>query len=172
MEISNYILRDFTSDDVDSIAENADNINVSKYLSDPFPHPYTLKDAHEFVEIFIPNLAGKVFAIDVGGKAIGAIGVHLQHNEHMMNGELGYWLGEAYWNKGIISSAIPRVVKYGFDKFEIHKIYAKVFEPNKISCIVLVKNGFKLEARLVENAVKNGQYVDELIYTKFKEKGI
>lgn len=169
MEMSKYILRDFTAEDVDSIAENANNFNVSKYLSDPFPHPYTLKDAHEFVEIFLPNLAGKVFAIDVEGKAVGAIGIHLQHNEHRMNGELGYWLGEAYWNKGIISSAIPKVVQYGFEKFDIHKIYAKIFEPNKISGIVLKKNGFKLEARLTENAIKNGRYVDELVYSRFKE---
>jgi [ribosomal protein S5]-alanine N-acetyltransferase len=171
MKAINYTLRDFTAEDVDSIVENANNINVSQYLHDRFPYPYTLKDAQEFIEVFLPNQPGKVFAIDVEGKAVGAIGLHLQHDEHRMNAELGYWLGENYWNKGIISSAIPEVVKYGFEKFNLNKIYAKVYKVNKISCIVLVKNGFKLEACLVKNAIKKGQYVDELIYSKFNEEG-
>lgn len=164
-----FTLRDFTINDIESIAENANNINVSKYLHDRFPYPYSVNDAREFVEVFIPGQKGKIFAVDVNGNAVGAIGLHLQQDEHRMNAELGYWLGEAFWNKGIITSAIPFVVKYGFEKLNLKKIYAKVYDTNKVSCIVLVKSGFKIEARLISNAIKNGKYVDELIYARFNE---
>jgi len=165
-----YTLRDFNSKDAESIAENADNFNVSKYLRDRFPHPYTLKDALEFIEVFIPASPGRIFAIDVNGEAVGAIGLHLQPDEYRMNAELGYWLGEAYWNNGIITSAIARVTAFGFDNFDINKIYAKVYEINKVSCIVLVKNGYKLEAKLVNHAFKNGKYTDELVYSRFRDQ--
>ena len=110
-----FKLRVFTIDDIDSIVENANNINVAKNLHDRFPFPYTLQDAREFIEIFLPNLEGKVFAIDVEGKAVGTIGLHFQADEYRMNAELGYWLGEKYWNNGIITSAIEKVVVYGFE---------------------------------------------------------
>lgn len=164
-----YKLRDFNSGDAESVVLNANNFNVAKYLRDRFPHPYTLKDALEFIEVFIPAAAGRIFAIDVDGAAVGAIGLHIQQDEYRMNAELGYWLGEPYWNKGIITSAVAKVTSYGFENFEINKIYAKVYDINKVSCIVLVKNGYKLEARLVNNAIKNGKYTDELIYAKFRE---
>jgi [ribosomal protein S5]-alanine N-acetyltransferase len=164
-----FTLRDFVPRDAESVALNANSINVSKYLHDRFPYPYSLKDALEFIEVFIPAAAGRIFAIDVDGAAVGAIGLHLQKDEYRMNAELGYWLGESYWNKGIITSAINKITTFGFENLDINKIYAKVFEANKVSCIVLVKNGYKLEAQLVNNAIKNGKYTDELIYTKFRE---
>lgn len=164
-----YTLRDFTPNDAESITENANNPRVAKFLSDRFPYPYTLKDAREFIDVFIPSSPGKVFAVDIGGEAVGAIGVHLQREEHRMNGELGYWLGEKYWNKGIISSAIPVIVEYSFKTFNIHKIYARIFADNRASGAVLEKNGFKLEARLIEHVIKNGKYMDELIYAVFNK---
>ncbi len=169
MQKLEFKLRDFNINDADSVAENANNFNVSKFLMDRFPYPYTRKDALEFIEIFIPGITGKIFAIDVAGSAVGAIGLHIQKDEYRFNAELGYWLGEPYWNNGIITSAVKSIVKYGFENLEINKIYAKVYEPNKVSSIVLVKNGFKVEARLANNAFKNGMLVDELIYSRFRE---
>lgn len=165
-----FKLRVFTIDDIDSIVENANNINVAKNLHDRFPFPYTLQDAREFIEIFLPNLEGKVFAIDVEGKAVGTIGLHFQADEYRMNAELGYWLGEKYWNNGIITSAIEKVVVYGFENFDIQKIYAKIYSYNRGSAVVLEKNGFEQEARLINNAFKNGSLTDELVFSKFKNK--
>ena len=170
MDLPNFSLRDLNINDVESIAENANNINISKNLRDRFPHPYTAKDALEFIETFIPSFAGKVFGIDVDGRAVGTIGFHIEQEEYRTIAELGYWLGEPYWNRGIITAAIRLVVKYIFENHDINKIYAKVYDYNKVSSIVLVKNGFKLEARLVNNVIKSGKYTDELIYVKFREE--
>lgn len=165
-----FTLRDFNSGDAESVVKSANNPEVSKYLRDRFPSPYTLKDAHEFIEIFLPATQGKVFAIDIGGKAVGAIGLNIQPDENRMNAELGYWLAEEFWNKGVMSEAVKRIVVFGFEKLNIIKIYAKVYEGNTASSVILEKNGFQLEARMKKNAIKNGLYVDELFYSKFKEE--
>lgn len=172
MEPLSFKLRGLTADDAESIARHANNINVSKNLRDRFPYPYTAKDALEFIETFIPSFTGKVFGIDVDGEAVGTIGFHLQQDEYRFNAELGYWLGEEFWNRGIMTSAVRSVVSFAFENYEINKIFAKVYDYNKVSSIVLVKNGFKLEARLVNNVIKFGKLTDELIYVKFREEGI
>lgn len=169
MEVTEFILRDFSTDDISSLTENANNLNVVRNLRDTFPFPYTEKDAKGFIEEFIPNTSGKIFAIDVEGKAVGAIGVLLFKDEYRMTAELGYWLGEKYWNKGIITKAVEKITDFAFKNFEIHKIYAKVYNYNEASCKVLLKNGYELEARLVENVIKNGVFADELIYAKFRD---
>jgi len=79
---------------------------------------------------------------------------------------LGYWLAESYWGKGIITQAIRAIVDYGFETFEIDRIFARPFGSNIASQKVLEKVGFILEARLIKTIWKNGRYEDELIYAK------
>jgi [ribosomal protein S5]-alanine N-acetyltransferase len=105
-----------------------------------------------------------IFAIDVNGEAVGAIGVHPQSDIMCKNAELGYWLGEGYWGQGIITAAISHMVQYTFDTYDITRVYARPFGSNAASQRVLEKAGFVLEARIEKSIFKNGAYEDELIY--------
>ncbi|AGY53033.1 putative N-acetyltransferase YoaA [Bacteroidales bacterium CF] len=111
----------------------------------------------------------KVFAIEIEGEAAGSIGIFPQTDIHEKSAEIGYWLSEKYWRNGIMSSAVRDIVKYGFDTFDIVRIYAKPFSSNERSQRVLEKAGFALEARLKKALYKNGEFMDELIYVRFKE---
>jgi len=162
-------LRSFTIEDIDSVAENANSIKVSEYLRDRFPYPYTKKDAEEFITVIAASGESKIFAIDVDGCAVGAIGLITQGDVYRKTIELGYWLGEKYWNNGIISAAIKEVVDYTFKNYDVVKIFAKVFDSNKTSAKVLEKNGFVLEARLKNQVFKSNVILDELVYAKYKE---
>jgi RimJ/RimL family protein N-acetyltransferase len=112
----------------------------------------------------------RVFAIEVNGEAVGSIGIFPQADIHEKSAEIGYWLSEKYWGNGIIPKAIKDIVDYGFKTFDIVRIYARPFSTNKGSQRVLEKAGFEPEARLKKALYKNGEYMDELIYSKLKKQ--
>lgn len=159
-----FILRPWRIEDTDSLVENANNINIAKYLTDMFPHPYTKENAVNFIKYANSDVPIHIFAIEVDNKAVGGIGIHPQHDIMRKNAELGYWLGEKYWNKGIISKAISRMVDFAFNNYDIVRLYARPFGNNIASQRVLEKNGFKLEARIEKNIFKYDEFLDELIY--------
>ncbi|WP_435353175.1 GNAT family N-acetyltransferase [Emticicia sp. SJ17W-69] len=163
----NYILRQWQIGDEKSLSENANNYKVWRNLKDIFPYPYTLSDAYEWIKIAADSHTN--FAIEVKGKAVGGIGILLKDDIYKKNAEIGYWLGESYWGKGIISSAIDEIVSYTFNKYDINRIYAGVFEYNLASMRVLEKAGFHQEAILKKSLVKEGQLLDEHIYAKFRK---
>lgn len=164
-----YILRPWRSSDLDSLVKHADNYNIAKWLTDQFPHPYTYESGQGYIEMVGKDNPTKVFAIEIDGEAAGSIGVFPQSDIHQKSAEIGYWLSEKYWRNGIMSSAIRDIVKYGFDTFDIVRIYARPFSTNIGSQKVLEKAGFTLEAKLEKAIFKKGELMDELIYVKFKE---
>lgn len=164
-----YILRPWRSSDLDSLVKHADNYNIAKWLTDQFPHPYTYESGQGYIEMVGKDNPTKVFAIEIDGEAAGSIGVFPQSDIHQKSAEIGYWLSEKYWRNGIMSSAIRDIVKYGFNTFDIVRIYARPFSTNIGSQKVLEKAGFTLEAKLKKAIFKKGELMDELIYVKFKE---
>jgi len=108
----------------------------------------------------------RIFAIDVNGEAIGAAGLHLKDDVLMLNGEIGYWLGEKSHNKGIATGVVAKLVKMAFNEHGLLRIYAEVFGNNPASGRVLEKNGFELEARLKNAVVKNSEILDMHIYSR------
>jgi RimJ/RimL family protein N-acetyltransferase len=106
----------------------------------------------------------RIFAIVVNGEAAGGIGLHPQPDIYRKNMELGYWLAEPYWGKGIATRAVVQMTAYGFDTFDIERIFARPYGHNTASQKVLEKAGFKLEAKLEKTIIKNGEMLDELIY--------
>jgi RimJ/RimL family protein N-acetyltransferase len=162
----NFFLRKWQSGDEQSLVENANNYNIWKNMKDVFPHPYTITDAYEWINIAADSAEN--FAIEVNSKAVGGIGVLLKDDIYRKNAEIGYWLGEAYWGNKIISTAIMDVVKYTFANYDIHRIYAGVFEYNVASMRVLEKAGFVKEAVLKKSLTKEGKLFDEHIYAKYR----
>lgn len=162
-------LRKWDEADLNSLVKYADNQNVAKWLTNTFPHPYTYEDGKSFLSTVSNDDPVKVFAIAVNGEAVGSIGIFPQTGIHEKSAEIGYWLAEEYWGQGIMTKAIEEISEYGFQTFDIVRIFARPFSTNLNSGRVLEKAGFTLEARLKMALFKNGELMDELIYAKLKD---
>jgi RimJ/RimL family protein N-acetyltransferase len=86
-------VRPWQLDDAESLARNANNRKVWLALRDLFPHPYTIQDAHEFLQRAINEQPITKFCIEIDGAAAGGIGIHLGDDVHRHTATLGYWLG-------------------------------------------------------------------------------
>ena len=164
-----FKLRKWNDADLDSLVKYANNWGIAKWLTNGFPYPYTPEDGKAFLSMIANDNPVKVFTIEVNGEAVGSIGIFPQSDIHEKNAEMGYWLAEEYWGQGIMPRAIQEVVAYGFRTFDIVRIFARPFSTNLQSHRVLEKADFVLEARLKEALFKNGEFMDELIYTRHKE---
>lgn len=161
-------IRRYQLSDAGRLAELANNYNVAKFLTDRFPHPYTLEHAQNFIESFRKDEPTKVFVIDLNGELIGGTGIHLQEDIFKNNAELGYWIGEPYWGKGYMTEALKLVSAYAFENFPITRLYCRVYGNNPRSMKVLEKAGFSLEAKFDKSLVKNSEILDEYIYAMRK----
>jgi len=160
-----FDLRPWRLSDLDDLVRYADNPNIARNLTDAFPSPYTRADGEAYLNIFCNQSPAKVFAIEIDGKAAGSIGVFPQTDIHSPNAEMGYWLAEPFWGKGIMPEAVRRIVEYAFGTFEINRIFARPFGRNKASQRVLEKAGFQFESRLEKVLIKNGKLEDEITYS-------
>jgi len=165
----NFTLRPFKDTDLTSLVKYANNYNIAKFLTNQFPHPYTDEDGRKFISSVSNNNPANVFAVVVNEEAAGAIGIFPQSDIHEKNAEMGYWLAEPFWGKGIITRAIEQIVEYGFKTFDISMIFSRPFSSNPASQRVLEKAGFVCEAQLKNAIYKKGSYFDELIYTKRRD---
>jgi len=167
IEISKILkLRPLQFSDASSIKKNANNINVWKNLTDLFPHPYTIKDAKEFINSQINIKPPRVLAIVYNKSAIGTIGLSVKNENEELCGDIGYWIGEKYWNKGIGTHAIKSVVKFGFDTYKnIDCISAYVFTDNPASIRALEKAGFNNE-KTIEKAITKAEEKKDIYFFK------
>lgn len=165
----NISLRLWEISDINDLIEYANNPNIAQNMTNAFPHPYTKEAGLKFIEIAQSHSPAQVFAICVNNHAVGAIGVHPQQDIHEKCAELGYWLAESFWGKGIMSWTVKQMIAYAFQNFDIVRLYARPFSSNEGSQKVLEKCGFNLEARLKKSIYKNGTYLDELIYSIVKD---
>ena len=167
-----YLLKKWEPGDADAIAIHANNKKIGDNLRDGFPYPYTKGDALDFIESCIGgDVEGKMHrAIVVDGQAVGSIGLFVQDNVYRMSAEIGYWLGEPFWGKGIVTKAVKQICAEGFLRYDIVRIYAEPYAYNTGSRRVLEKAGFTLEALLRNSVVKNGKVMDSCIYSILKEE--
>ncbi len=165
-----FKLRAWEESDLEQLVKIADNFNIAKNLSNHFPHPYTRESGRGFIQSASEVKPYRILAIEVDGLAVGTIGIHAETDLHIKNGEMGYWLGEPYWGKGIMTKAVRQMVNYGFENFDITRIFARCFGRNIGSQKVLEKAGFVLEAKFEQTLYKNDEYIDELIYAIRRNK--
>ena len=159
-------IRKFRRSDKFRMAELANNEKISINLRDAFPFPYTIADAEAFIAGCIRQNPVEIFAIEYHGQYVGNIGLHKQSDVYSKSAELGYFIGEPYWNKGITTRAVNLICEYGFKELDIVRIYSGIFEYNPASQRVLEKCGFEKEA-VSKNAVcKKGKIYDEIRYAK------
>jgi len=161
-------LSSWNQDDIFFLTQYANNPNVWNTLRDSFPHPYTQKNAEEWIALNIYSNPVTNFSIRVDGIVTGAAGFILKSDVYRKNAEIGYWLGEPYWRKGIATEAIHQLVTFIFSNFDIVRIYAEVFSNNPASMKALQKNRFHEEA-IHRNAItKNNLLLDAHIWVKFR----
>ena len=167
--IQRFILREWRLSDKESLAEHADNIGIWNCVRDYFPYPYTIKDGEEFITMVMGKPKPAVdLAIEIEGRAVGGVGIVLQQDVERVGAEIGYWLGERYWNRGVMTDVIKKMVEYSFANFHIQKLYATIFDFNIASQRVLEKAGFEKEAVLKQAAIKNDKIIDLHYYGLIK----
>jgi RimJ/RimL family protein N-acetyltransferase len=170
LQSGGIILRPLNKEDVPRLAELANNVNVSINLRDGFPNPYTVKDAEEFITMIASKTPITTFAIEFKGEYVGNIGLVPGSDVYRKSAEIGYFFGEPYWNKGIMTKAVYLITEYGFEKLDIVRIHTGVFEYNISSQRVLDKCGFRREGVSRKAVLKNGQIWDEIRYAKIKNE--
>lgn len=164
LALSTCSVRTWRAADAESLQAHADNRKIWVNLRDRFPHPYTLDDAHAFIRMALGMKPRTFFAIEVDGHAVGGIGFMLHDDVERVSAEIGYWLGERYWNRGITTEALAAVTALAIERHGLTRVYALPFEYNAASCRVLEKCGYVLEARLRRSAIKDGRVVDQFQY--------
>jgi RimJ/RimL family protein N-acetyltransferase len=162
------LLRPWRKGDEESLVKYANNRKVSIHLRDRFPYPYTLKDADWWIQFASTGSPLTNFAIEVDGHAIGGVGLILGEDVFRFSAEFGYWLGEPYWGKGIMTEVVSAAVEYGFSDLKLRRIFAGVFETNPASARVLEKAGFVFESRMSKAVFKEGQFLDQLMYVMIR----
>ena len=163
-------IRKWELSDAKDLAVALSNKKVQDNLRDGLPYPYTEQDGKEFISAMLSADESETFAfaITVDNMVIGSIGIFRQGNIHRQTAELGYYIAEEYWGKGIMTEAVKQICKYVFAKSDIIRIYAEPFAYNIASCRVLEKAGFQYEGTLRSNAVKNGRVIDMEMYSLLK----
>ena len=165
-------IRPFVMSDAADLARTLNNKEVLDKLRDGLPFPYTESDAEDFIRSTLaadPDVNFH-FAVVCGGKLIGNAGVFRRENVHRRTGELGYYIAEPYWGRGIMAQAVRLVCAEVFAKTDILRIFATPFGFNHASCRVLEKVGFAREGVLRRDAVKNGKVVDVVMYALLNEE--
>lgn len=157
-------IRSILVGDAASLARYANNRKIWLNLRDRFPHPYTLRDAVSFIEHVHEQARPTVWAIDLTGEAVGTIGIMPRSDIERVSAEIGYWLGEPFWGRGIMTEALRAVTEWSLEQFELKRIYALPFANNAASCRVLEKTGYVCEGRLHKSAIKDGQVIDQFMY--------
>jgi RimJ/RimL family protein N-acetyltransferase len=164
VQLSTCTLRPWRAGDEGSLVRHADNRNVWRNLKDRFPHPYTAADARAWVEHSRAQKPFTSLAIEVDGAAVGGVGIELGTDVFRRSAEIGYWLGEPFWGRGIATEALRGMTAYAFESFDICRLEAGVFDWNPASMRVLEKNGYVLEGRARRSVVKDGRIGDRLLY--------
>lgn len=159
-------IRPWRLDDADSLAKHANNRKVWIALRDLFPHPYTIEDARTFLKSVVNSEPITLFCIEVNGDAVGGIGIRIGTDVHRQTAELGYWLSQEFWVRGIMTEAVAAFTEFCFQNFQLRRIYAEPFANNPASARVLEKSGFALEGRLKNNVLKDGKLLDSLLYAR------
>lgn len=152
-----------------ALVRHGDNRNVWIQLMDRFPHPYTAEDARAWIRLCRATRKPTHFAIDVNGEAVGGIGYQVREDVFRCTASIGYWLGEAFWGRGIVTEALRAMVRHIFESHaDVLRIEAQVFSTNAASMRVLEKNGFQREGVLRRAVVKGGRTFDVHVFARLR----
>ena len=170
LQLDSCLLRSWHEEDAASLQRYANNRNIWLNLRDIFPHPYRLEDAQSFLKFASQQNPEVMFAIATSGEAIGGVGLRFREDVHRKTAEVGYWLAEPFWGRGIMSEVVTRFTRYAFDSFDLVRICAEPLAHNRASARVLEKAGFVCEGCMKANVLKDGIILDSLLYARIREE--
>ena len=157
-------VRSWVRRDAESLSRHANNQRIWINLRDVFPFPYTKHDAEAFIAMARAQKPETNFAIAVDGQAVGGIGYVLHDDVERVSAEIGYWLGEDFWNRGITTEAVRAVTHHAVRQHHLTRVYALPYEWNAASFRVLERAGYQEEGRMRRSAIKDGRVIDQLLY--------
>jgi len=164
-------VRAWQPSDASSLALHANDRRIWLNLRDRFPHPYRLADAEAFIAMATTMSPITFFAIAIDGEAVGGIGYTLHEDVERISAEIGYWLGTAFWGRGIMTTALMEITRYAFDQHaDLRRIYAVPYAWSNASLRVLQKAGYRLEGRMRQSAIKDGVVTDQLMYAILRDE--
>jgi RimJ/RimL family protein N-acetyltransferase len=164
LECGVCVIREWKRGDEWDLFQMANNPNVSRYLTDRFPSPYTIQDAYAWIDLNEARRNNTDFAIEVGGAVAGGIGYSQGTYEARLTASIGYWLGQPFWGRGIATAALKSLTEYAFATHGLRRIWSVVMAPNVASARVLEKAGYIREGIMRSGAVKSGEVLDLLLY--------
>ncbi len=138
------------------------------HLRDRFPFPYEPEHARSFLAWITRQAPPTAWAIEVAGEAAGGIGIELHSDVERVSAEIGYWLGESAWGRGVATEAVTAVTAEAFSQFEITRLYALPFADHAASIRVLEKSGYVREGHLRQSAIKDGKIRDQLLFAAYR----
>jgi RimJ/RimL family protein N-acetyltransferase len=165
------LLRPLVATDAPSLAHHANDRGVWQNLRDRFPHPYTVADAEAYIAHVASRPVQTSFGIVVDGQAIGGISLMLGDDIARQSAEVGYWIGRAFWGRGIMVDALSATTRYAFDQLNLVRVFAVPFATTSRSAKVLEKAGYVLEGVMRQSAVKEGAILDQLLYAAYRDGG-
>jgi RimJ/RimL family protein N-acetyltransferase len=166
LEGARCLVRPWRAADIRPLVRCANNPNVSRQLRDRFPNPYTPADARAFIDSVSRMRPATTFAIEVDNEPVGGIGFSPGSDVERYSAEIGYWLGEQYWGRGIVADALSLVTAYAFRECGMLRLFALPFADNARSIRVLEKAGYQREGILRSSSVKFGKPRDQALYAK------
>lgn len=164
LQTDRCVVRSWKIDDAAGLAAGLNNRRVWLHLRDSVPHPYTVEDALAYLQRVIPSQSEHAVCIEVDGAVAGGMSIRFGSDVHRRTAELGYWLAEPLWARGIMTAAVRTFVPACFETVELDRIFATASSNNPASARVLEKAGFAFEGRLRKNAFKDGEVLDSLMY--------
>jgi RimJ/RimL family protein N-acetyltransferase len=159
-------VRRFVPADAECVAAVANDRRIWLQLRDLFPHPYQLADAETYIGRVASAEPPLSLAIVVDGRAAGGVGLQPMTDVNRRSAEIGYWLGAAYWGRGIATEAVSLVTDWAFGAHGLLRIFAQPFAANVASRRVLEKAGYQLEGTMRRSAVKDGEIRDQCLYAR------
>jgi RimJ/RimL family protein N-acetyltransferase len=168
LDLGDLRVRNWRRDDLDALLRYANNSKIADNLRDQFPYPYTRRDGIEYLSYVRSMDPPMAFAIEFGGEAVGGIGFKLGIDIARLSAEMGYWLGEPLWGRGLTTRAVTAASEWAFDNYKVVRIFATAFSRNVASVRVLEKSGFEREGILRRSAIKKGVILDQILYAKVR----
>jgi [ribosomal protein S5]-alanine N-acetyltransferase len=164
------VVRSWRPGDEEGIVRHGDNRNIWLQLRDRFPHPYTHADAERWLAYALQAQPETNFAIALGDEVVGGIGYQFGIDVERFSAEIGYWLGESLWGRGITTAALRAVTRHAFETHELNRLFALPFARNLPSIRVLEKAGFVREGVLRRSAVKEGVVLEQVLYALIRSE--
>jgi RimJ/RimL family protein N-acetyltransferase len=171
LECDNCVVRDWARSDQAALIRFANNRKIWRNLTHMFPHPYTEADAESWFSLLEGMPEPSHWAIEVDAQAVGGIGVILGEGIYAKSGHFGYWLGEQYWGRGIMTQAVRVVAPYVLSHFGLVRLDSPVFAWNPASMRVLEKCGFVKEGVSHASVFKDGELIDQVLYGLVQKRG-